>query len=515
MAGLEQLTARIYHERQEYGSALCAQHALNSLLQESYFNPSDLSTIARSLDSLEQHVDLGRIGRASANMDDTGFFSIQVLENALNVWGQSLIRWRSEVMQPHQDRPQDQRAFILNCNQHWFTLRRFGNSEGSGPWFNLDSSLDRPNWISETYLGLWLQQAEEDGYSTFVVVPTNPDNPLPQTDADVIAASLPSRASSEAQHSSTPYSPHSSARFEDEDFELQAALQASLDGPAVRIPMPQPRVGPVAGGPRAISPMLGSNIGFPTSPSLSPPPPVPHPSTRPVNQPMENPVAATMARNQVVLERMRREQEAALREHYHGEVSRFEQMSPGNMSRSGIGSSVHEEEEQMRRAIAESEEMARGQGLELGRAQMGSGDAGTLGARSDNTQQAEVSRHDRIHGGRVYDDEDAELQAALQASLETAPPGIHAPTPPRASGFHMRRSPLPAASSRTAPRLGTEASNDPNVHDDGDDDDDLYDTATEETLSEAAEPQEADDLSMEEMRRRRLARFGGGPGPQT
>ncbi len=67
--------------------------------------PSDLSTIAQSLDSLEVHVDQGRVGRESANMDDTGvctlifscyrcvkwgvgFFSVQVLENALNVWGQ-------------------------------------------------------------------------------------------------------------------------------------------------------------------------------------------------------------------------------------------------------------------------------------------------------------------------------------------------------------------------------------------------------------------------------------------
>lgn len=349
------------------------------------------------------------------------------------------------------------------------------------------------------------------------MVPTNPNNPLPQTDADVIAVSLPSRASSEAQHSSTPYSPHSSAGFGDEDLELQAALQASLGGAAVRIPMPQPHVGPVAGGTRAISPVPGPNIGFSTSPTVSPPPPVPHPSTRPVSQPMANPVAASMARNQVMLERMRREQEAALREHYHDEASGFGQMSTGSMSRSGIGSHVNEEEEQIRRAIAESEEMAREQGLELGRAQTGGDDAGTR-ARSDNTQQTDALRPDRIHGGRVYDDEDAEFQAALQASLETAPPGIHTPTPPRASDSPTRRSPLPAAASRAAPRLGTEPSNATNVHDGGgedDDDDDLYyeeeDTATEETLSEAAEPQEAEDVSMEEMRRRRLERFGGGP----
>lgn len=332
------------------------------------------------------------------------------------------------------------------------------------------------------------------------MVPTNPDNSLPQTDADVIAVSLPSRASSETQHSSVPYSPRPSAGFEDEDLELQAALQASLGGAAVGIPMPQPHVGPVAGGTRAISPSPGPNVGFPTSPTLSPPPPVPHPNTRPVNQPMENPVAASMARNQVMLERMRREQEAALREHYRGEVSRFGQMPTGNMS-PGIGGRVHEEEEQMRRAIAASEEMARERGLELGRPQTGSDDAGTR-AGSDDTQQTDTLRQDRIHGGRVYDDEDAEFQAALQASLESAPPGVHTPTPPL------------VAASRAAPRLGTERSNDTNAHDDGDDDDLYYDeedTATEETLPETAEPQGADDVSVEEMRRRRLARFGAGP----
>ena len=82
-------------------------------------------------------------------------------------------------MKPYHDRPQyayhhsillvintldrNQRAFILNCDQHWFTLRRFGVSDGVGPWFNLDSSLERPEWVSETYLAVLLQQAEADG----------------------------------------------------------------------------------------------------------------------------------------------------------------------------------------------------------------------------------------------------------------------------------------------------------------------------------------------------------------
>lgn len=350
------------------------------------------------------------------------------------------------------------------------------------------------------------------GYSTFVVVPTDPDHPLPQTDADVVAVSFSSRASSEAQYPSTMHAPHSSAALEDEDFELQAALQASLDGASVRVPMPRPHIGPVAGGSGALFP--GATMGFPPSPLLTPPPvvpspivpphivpppPVPHPSTRPADQPMANPVAASTARNQAMLERMRREQEAALREHYHDEVLRFDPLP--DRSSSGVGGDrvdVEDEEEQLRRAIAESEAMAR----EQGHAQTGGDVAGTARAGPDNIEE-------RTHGGRVYDDEDAELQAALQASLETAPPGAHTPdtaiaTPPRAPA--MRRSPLPPASSSG---LGTEPIH--NTHED--DDDELYDdgeeTATEETLSDAAGPPQAESVNIEEMRRRRLARFGG------
>ena len=102
--------------------------------------PSDLSTIAQSLDSLEQRVDQGRVGRESANMDDTGVHILFVRYRYLNMrhrillctsirkcteclgpkviaqllcfglrqlmFSISLVRWRSEVMQPHHDQPQ-------------------------------------------------------------------------------------------------------------------------------------------------------------------------------------------------------------------------------------------------------------------------------------------------------------------------------------------------------------------------------------------------------------------------
>ncbi len=69
--------------------ALCAQHCLNSLLQGSYYTAVDLATLARELDEAERmrmaeggdpnNPEYRRfLEQPSANMDDTGFFSVQV-----------------------------------------------------------------------------------------------------------------------------------------------------------------------------------------------------------------------------------------------------------------------------------------------------------------------------------------------------------------------------------------------------------------------------------------------------
>lgn len=56
-------------------------------------------------------------------------------------------------------------AFILNHQQHWFALRRFGNLNDldNGHWFNLNSFLPAPEWVSKLYLGMVLSQAENEG----------------------------------------------------------------------------------------------------------------------------------------------------------------------------------------------------------------------------------------------------------------------------------------------------------------------------------------------------------------
>lgn len=60
----------------------------------------------------------------------------------------------------------EQSAFILNLASHWFALRRFSFTTR---WYNLNSFLSEPQWISPTYLDMVLKQAEAEGYSVFVV----------------------------------------------------------------------------------------------------------------------------------------------------------------------------------------------------------------------------------------------------------------------------------------------------------------------------------------------------------
>ncbi|KAM3871368.1 ataxin-3 [Diretmus argenteus] len=162
----------IFHEKQE--GSLCAQHCLNNLLQGEYFTPVDLSSIAHQLDE-EERMRMAEGGMASeeyrtflqqpsGNMDDSGFFSIQVISNALGVWGLELILFNSREYQSLLINPINEKAFICNYKEHWFTIRKLGQQ-----WFNLNSLLTGPELISDTYLALFLAQLQQEGYSIFVI----------------------------------------------------------------------------------------------------------------------------------------------------------------------------------------------------------------------------------------------------------------------------------------------------------------------------------------------------------
>ncbi|KAL4701252.1 hypothetical protein H8959_015256 [Pygathrix nigripes] len=168
----------IFHEKQ--AGSLSAQHCLNNLLQGEYFSPVELSSIAHQLDE-EERMRMAEGGvtsedyhtflqQPSGNMDDSGFFSIQVIGNALKVWGLELILFNSPEYQRLRIDPINERSFICNYKEHWFTVRKLGKQ-----WFNLNSLLMGPELVSDAYLALFLAQLQQEGYSMFVVKGDLPD----------------------------------------------------------------------------------------------------------------------------------------------------------------------------------------------------------------------------------------------------------------------------------------------------------------------------------------------------
>lgn len=154
-------------------------------------------------------------------MDDTGYFSVQVITKALALWNLDLIPLNSTdtISTNIRQNPTHAQAYIFNMENHWFCIRRFkcigiddsvsndggeainrnqpstsrvsggGSGSGSGSasvnvslntslngsqteskaFFNLDSLLSRPSYMSSTYLTEYLRQMRTDGYSIFVI----------------------------------------------------------------------------------------------------------------------------------------------------------------------------------------------------------------------------------------------------------------------------------------------------------------------------------------------------------
>lgn len=154
------------------------------------------------------------IKQPSGNMDDSGYFSVQVISSALEVWGLELVPYSStdeRVRHVFSD-PCRMKAFICNYRDHWFTIRKLGDQ-----WFNLNSLLKRPELISDTYLSLFLAQLKNDGYSIFVVF-----GDLPESDADRLLRMRPVEAAPKIVQQA------SGGSTSDEDRDLQIALEMSL-----------------------------------------------------------------------------------------------------------------------------------------------------------------------------------------------------------------------------------------------------------------------------------------------
>ena len=112
-------------------------------------------------------------------MDDSGFFSIEVIISALSkVFSLDVVNYNSsnEIAKQARTDPTTQTAYICNFKEHWFTIRKIGKQ-----YFNLNSLLSHPEILSSTYIGLFLAQLQREGYSIFIVI-----GKLPHCKADDI-----------------------------------------------------------------------------------------------------------------------------------------------------------------------------------------------------------------------------------------------------------------------------------------------------------------------------------------
>lgn len=170
-------------------------------------------------------------------MDDTGFFSVQVISRALALWNLELIPMNStdEYATSIRNDPTQAQAFIFNMDSHWFCVRRFQNiktgpniaAKDSFAFFNLNSLLSKPEYMSSLYLTEYLKQMLTEGYSIFVVKGEYPECPA-DTNPPIMLQS--NRLDSAKSYKFVDLTKSESTKSTGEtDADLQRAIQLSLE----------------------------------------------------------------------------------------------------------------------------------------------------------------------------------------------------------------------------------------------------------------------------------------------
>lgn len=153
----------IYHERQE--ALLCGQHALNNLAQAPLFTVDQLAEIARQLDALERGVmEPSAVQQPSANIDEAGNFSIQVLKAALEAVLGLPLPHLSVARQTSTKDITEYDGFLCHKSDHWFAIRQVG-----GRFWNLNSMMERPVAIGHFKLAVEMSAWESSGYTIFAI----------------------------------------------------------------------------------------------------------------------------------------------------------------------------------------------------------------------------------------------------------------------------------------------------------------------------------------------------------
>ena len=120
----------------------------------------------------------GWIQADSSNYDDSGFFSSQVIGKALENLGLEMTPITHPDMADAKGNPLQETALICWLSSHWFTIRKIGPQQ----WWNLNSQLQQPERVTDTYLGMLIHQLISEGYTVFVVrgnIPQPPAVPQP------------------------------------------------------------------------------------------------------------------------------------------------------------------------------------------------------------------------------------------------------------------------------------------------------------------------------------------------
>ena len=138
-------------------SGLCGQHTINSLVQRPLFDKKELTSIGQVLYSAEKSLYNQQMSE-NPYYTKFGDFSIEVIEEALKKHNIHLLRAVTDVSVV-----QNATAYVIQNNDHWFTLRRFGDH-----WFDLNSLLPEPKCLPQFYIYDYVYQLRGE-FTVFIV----------------------------------------------------------------------------------------------------------------------------------------------------------------------------------------------------------------------------------------------------------------------------------------------------------------------------------------------------------
>lgn len=97
-----------------------------------------------------------------------------MLQSALEkVWNLTCEDTRAPERRKILELPNDETGFLCHLEDHWIALRKI-----DGSWWNLNSLEDRPQYLSDLYLGVFLKQLELELWTIYVVRGSYPVPPL-------------------------------------------------------------------------------------------------------------------------------------------------------------------------------------------------------------------------------------------------------------------------------------------------------------------------------------------------